>query len=432
MKARSFFSLLLCLLLVVSLALPVFAEDGENSGSDISVVDEGGENEGSGGGTPPEEVTPEEGGTPGEEEKPGEEETPGEEEKPGEEETPGDTGEGDETGATEGSGAGGHQHTWVLVAVQQNATCETEGSRRVRCVSCGETATQVIGKRNHTYDNACDPDCNVCHAIRQVTHTPKKEWSNDASGHWHVCSVCGSKIDEAAHSPGPEATMERDQTCLTCGYVIKKALDHTHQFETKFSSDETGHWYGCEKCSEQKDFEEHVYDNACDPDCNICGYLRKDAHSYKNSYQQDEKNHWRVCSICGEEEKHAAHVPGDPATEEQAQSCKVCGRELVPALTHVHLAEEWTYDEHTHQGICACGQEMEQGPHAWGTGAENPDGTRTITCMQCGAEKPEEAAGGAEAGDSGRLVVGIAAAVCAVGAAAALAVVLIKQSRYTG
>lgn len=455
MKFRTLLSLLLCLILVTSLTLPVFAEGTalqEGSISAFAEDSEGGTGDsgGTGSGNTGSGGTGDTGGNTG---SGGTGDTGGNTGSGGTGDTGGNTGSGDtgdtgsdtgntggdtgdtggtegggETGGTGGEGAKQHEHVWVLVRILEEATCENAGRMRVRCASCGEIGEQVIGKRNHTYDNACDPDCNVCHATRKVAHSPSGTWSGDAENHWHACTVCGGKVGEAAHSPGPEATMEREQVCLICGYVIQKALDHIHQFETNLSYDETGHWYSCEQCDEQKDFQEHVYDDACDPDCNICGYLREDAHSYEKRFQSDEKNHWKVCTLCGEESEHTAHVPGNPATEEHAQVCEVCGREIAPQLNHVHEVVEWTYDGQTHEGKCACGEIVEQGPHSWGAGTKNPDGTRTVTCIQCGAEKLDTA--GMEEQSSGMMAIGIAALVCAVGAAAALAVVLIRQSKY--
>ena len=54
-------------------------------------------------------------------------------------------------------------------------------------------------------------------------HSLSTEWSKDAGGHWHECSVCHYKKDSAAHTPGAAATSTTPQTCTECGYVIKAA-----------------------------------------------------------------------------------------------------------------------------------------------------------------------------------------------------------------
>lgn len=295
------------------------------------------------------------------------------------------------------------------------------------CEGCGETKKETLSKRSHKYDNACDPDCNVCGATRDASHKPGKAWSKNASGHWHVCSVCGENVEMGDHYPGPAATEDKDQICLTCGYVMTRALGHVHKYETEYTSDETGHWYACTGCNEKKDFQEHVFDNACDPDCNICGYETKNAHDYGDTLQYDAEAHWGVCVLCGQEGEHFAHVPGDEATEDKSQICVVCGMELAPPLNHTHQGENWVSNEDSHQYLCSCGKVMEEGPHTWDAGRENPDGTMTYTCTQCAAQRTEGEPKAAEAEFPWILVIGVAALVCAVGAAVSLIVILAKK-----
>ena len=45
--------------------------------------------------------------------------------------------------------------------------------------------------------------------------------------HWHECSVCSEKKDEAAHIPGAEATAATAQICTECDYVIAPAIGVT-------------------------------------------------------------------------------------------------------------------------------------------------------------------------------------------------------------
>lgn len=402
MKVRTLFSLLLCLLLVVSLTLPALAEEdtGESKPSEST----------------PAESTPTE--SKPDESKPTEstptESTPGES-KP------------DESKPTEATKPTEHEHVWEVVEVVRDATCSKEGIRKVKCKTCGAAEEHTIPMLAHTYDNACDPECNVCGATRDASHKPGATWSRNAGGHWHVCTVCGEKVDVADHYPGPAATEDKDQICMTCGYVMTKALGHVHKYKSEYSSDATGHWYACEGCNERKDFAAHVFENPCEPVCKICGYVSEAAHAYGDTFQYDEEYHWNVCTLCGMESDHIAHVPGDPATEDTPQLCTVCGKELAPPLNHTHQGEEWTYDEENHQFLCSCGMVVEEGPHTWDEGAENPDGTVTFTCTKCAYQKVEGEPKAAEAEFPWILVLGGAALVCAVGAAVALIVVLIKK-----
>lgn len=83
--------------------------------------------------------------------------------------------------------------------------------------------------------------------------------------------------------------------------MLTSKLQHTHTFETEYESDETGHWYACTGCEEQGNFEAHVFDNPCDPDCNICGYITDTAHTADAQWSTDESGHWHICAVCGAE-----------------------------------------------------------------------------------------------------------------------------------
>ena len=51
----------------------------------------------------------------------------------------------------------------------------------------------------HSYDNACDPSCNLCGETRDASHNWGNIQSND-SQHWYTCSKCGSEKDRADHA----------------------------------------------------------------------------------------------------------------------------------------------------------------------------------------------------------------------------------------
>ena len=64
------------------------------------------------------------------------------------------------------------------------------------CNVCGATRTV----EPHVYDNACDTDCNVCGSTRKITHDHADTLTAGATTHYYLCSVCGDKKDEAAHT----------------------------------------------------------------------------------------------------------------------------------------------------------------------------------------------------------------------------------------
>jgi len=223
-------------------------------------------------------------------------------------------------------------HNWIG-KVTKAATCKEEGVKTFTCTACKATKTETIAKlTTHTYDHACDTDCNVCGVTRTTTHNYKTSWSKDKTNHWHECSVCKDKKDQAAHTPGAEATETTAQTCTTCGYVIKSALGHKHSYATTWTTDANGHWYACSGCEEKGSYAEHDFENACDKDCSICGYTRETSHNYPEDWNSDKNNHWHGCTGCGLKQDEAAHEPGAEATETTAQTCTICGYEIAPAL----------------------------------------------------------------------------------------------------
>lgn len=245
-------------------------------------------------------------------------------------------------------------HTWDDGKVTKPANCKEPGSKLYTCTACNATKPEEIPQSTtHTYTNDCDPDCNVCGLTRTITHKYSTKWSKDQNGHWHACTVCKLKKDEAAHTPGPEATESSAQTCTTCGYVIKAALGHKHNYATTWTTDEQGHWHACSGCDEKGDYVAHDFENACDPDCSICKYQRDVGHSFTDTWEADGEKHWHACSGCGLKQDEAVHTPGPEATETVAQTCTVCGYELAPALgggTEPTEAEKPAQEQNTDTG----------------------------------------------------------------------------------
>jgi len=224
-------------------------------------------------------------------------------------------------------------HTWNSGNVTKKATCKEAGIKTYTCTACNATKTESIAKlTTHVYDHACDTDCNVCGETRTTTHNYKTSWSKDKTNHWHECSVCKDKKDAAAHTPGAEATETTAQTCTTCGYVIKAALGHKHNYATTWATDGEGHWYTCAGCEEKGSYAKHDFENACDKDCSICGYTRQTEHKFAEIWAADTNNHWHACSGCGLKQDETAHEPGAEATATNAQTCTICGYEITPAL----------------------------------------------------------------------------------------------------
>ena len=271
-------------------------------------------------------------------------------------------------------------HAWNVGAVTKQPSCKESGIRTYTCTVCGGTKTENIDKlTTHTYDNACDTTCNICGSTRTVPHQYSSVWTTSKTEHWHECNLCGDKKDLSTHTPGATATEHTAQTCTQCGYIIQAALGHIHNYSNTPSYNREGHWYACVGCSEQKDYAAHVYNNSCDTDCNVCGYVRTITHSYATAWTYDANNHWHACAVCGAKAEETAHVPGAAATETTSQNCVVCGFEMVPAVGHTHtFGEYWLSDSESHWKACPCGEKAELAKHSWESGF----------CTVCGASDP--------------------------------------------
>ena len=281
------------------------------------------------------------------------------------------------------------EHTWDAGKTTKQASCTEEGEKLFTCSVCGGTKTEPIAKAKHKYDNSCDPTCNVCGGERKTSHKYSDKYTSDETGHWYQCTVCKDKKDVAAHTPGAEPTEQTSQNCTVCGFIIKPALGHTHDYQLEWSADATNHWHACNGCDNQHELAEHSYDNSCDKDCNVCGYERETEHIYYENYLSSEEGHWHECRVCGyrmETEQHTPNANGQ---------CSRCGFKSQTS-DHTHSFEgPWDWDVTGHWQTCHCGHNGDTEPHSWDDGrvAKKPtdteDGARTYKCTVCGAEKSE-------------------------------------------
>lgn len=94
--------------------------------------------------------------------------------------------------------------------------------------------------------------------------------------------------------------------------VLPIALSHRHAFSEEWTYDGENHWRVCtdKNCDEVSDKAAHVYDNACDIDCNVCGATRAStvSHTFGAWTVQTPADYGvnrvekRVCSECSHEE----------------------------------------------------------------------------------------------------------------------------------
>lgn len=283
-------------------------------------------------------------------------------------------------------------HNWDDGAGNPAPTCTAPGKIDYTCLTCGATKTQNADPIGHAWDNDCDSTCNRgCGEERDASHSYNSVLTSNADGHWYECSNCGkSKPGSwAEHVPGAEATETTAQVCTECNYEIKPAISHVHVMEKEWTTDATHHWHRCEKknpsCYYVADKAKHDYDNDCDVSCNTCGYIREAPHKYKPEWQGNAEGHWQICADCNAKSQIFEHVPGPEATMDTPQTCKECNFVIKMELSHVHnYGDTWYSDDESHWQSCVdCPESTPIEPHEWDEGVELADGKMQYTCSVC-------------------------------------------------
>ena len=262
------------------------------------------------------------------------------------------------------------------------------------CDVCGWKMSDHTGGTATCKDKAT---CTICGQQygSLAAHNYKTEWSTDETNHWHECSVCGDKKDEAAHIPGAAATETTPQTCTICGYVIKAALGHTHNFNQKNTSET--YLKSAATCTKKA-----VYYYSC-----TCGEKGTEtfesgelaAHAYKTTWSNDNASHWHSCYVCGDKKDEEVHIDknkdhncdvcdkkmtdhtGGTATCKDRATCSICGEKYGSLAGHVYKTI-WSYDETNHWHECSvCGSKKDEEAHIPG---EEATETTHQTCTVCG------------------------------------------------
>ena len=221
-------------------------------------------------------------------------------------------------------------------------------------------------------------------------HAYGSDWKYDSTNHWHECSRCHDKKDEAAHSASEwiidtaateTAEGAKHKECTVCKKVLETATipatgsSHTHSYGTDWKYDDTNHWHECE-CGDKADIAAHsasewIIDTAATEtaegakhkECTVCKKVLETAtipatgsshtHSYGTDWKYDDTNHWHECQ-CGDKADIAAHSASewiiDTAATETAEGakhkeCTVCKKVLETATIPA------TGSTHTHSGV---------------------------------------------------------------------------------
>ena len=152
------------------------------------------------------------------------------------------------------------------------------------CLLCGANASTVNGVIQHDYD----PDV----------------WQSELNSHFHVCSQCGIKLNEAVHFT---YCNDVPNECSVCRSTLISTEDNpiniVHVGRDKKVFDSTGHWYICTACNELvRAIEEH---------------------KFGSWHYQDQQIHHRRCNVCG------YRIAEDHNLSEDGSECLICGSSLV-------------------------------------------------------------------------------------------------------
>ena len=166
-------------------------------------------------------------------------------------------------------------------------------------------------------------------------HAHGSDWKYDSTNHWHECSRCHDKKDEAAHDYGS------DNVCDTCGYY--KTVPHTHNLTLVAAKAATcttagnSAYYTCDGCD--KWFEDATGSVEITDKTSV--KIPAPGHTSGTEWKSDDTNHWHECTVAGcgviIESTKSAHTAGEwivdtPATATTAgtkhKECTVCHRVL--------------------------------------------------------------------------------------------------------
>ena len=277
-----------------------------------------------------------------------------------------------------------------------------------KCDTCGKVLTEcadankdhncdICGKKltDHTGGKATCKEKATCSICGQkygnlADHTYKTTWSSDSANHWHECSVCGSKKDEAAHTPGAAATETTAQVCTVCNYVITPALGHTHSFTKRVDE---RYLKSKATCTAKA-----VYYYSCS--CGAIGnstfeYGELAEHTAMYFWSNDRTGHWHECSTCGKKLDLSVHIPNRAsATETEPVVCTVCGYLIEAAHGHIHnITGYWEKDEENHWHSCTgCDLRFDLENHVFTLVADKRNAGSSVIfgheeCVTCGLKK---------------------------------------------
>ena len=215
-----------------------------------------------------------------------------------------------------------HTHNLTLVAAKA-ATCTTAGnSAYYTCDGCDKWFADATGLVEITDKTSVK--------IPAPGHTAGTEWKSDDTNHWHECSRCHDKKDEAAHDYGS------DNVCDTCGYY--KTVPHTHNLTLVAAKAATcteggkEAYYKCEGCGK---FYEDVLGTKEITDLASWGNIAKIAHTTKQTVTKATPTAngkiVNYCSVC-KKTLSTTVIPKASSIKLKATSLTYNGKVITPKV----------------------------------------------------------------------------------------------------
>jgi len=266
-----------------------------------------------------------------------------------------------------------HDYDWVI---DKEENCGVDGYKHEECSICHNKQkenTVILATGNHTYDNICDTDCNVCGNIREVTHDYEwvidKEENCGVDGYKHEeCSLCHNKQNENTvieadgnHSYDNDCdtncnvcneireithdyewVIDKKENCGVDGYKHEECnICHSKQNENTVISATENHKYdndcdkNCNVCNLDRTVSDHIYTNKCDTACNVCGIKRTITHTYKTTTAKATitKNGSIIkkCTVCGKVASNTT-IKYPKTIKLSATSCTYNGKVRTPSF----------------------------------------------------------------------------------------------------
>ena len=319
------------------------------------------------------------------------------------------------------------------------ADCTNPGNKAYYKCECGnlyedagalvptDASKVTIAALGHNWNSAtctAPKTCDRCHITEgaALDHNWATEWSRNETKHWHDCSRCDAKNDEADHTPDRAEATETDPIkCTVCDYVITPATGHvcaSHLTKVEAKPADCINpgnkaYYKCEcgKFFEDADALTEIIDHGS-------VVIPALDHAWADEWSSDATNHWHACTRCDAKTDEAAHTPDrTEATETDPIKCTVCDYVITPATGHVcanHLTKvEAKPADCTNPGNkmyykCECGKFFEDADalteiidhesvvipaldHAWADTWSKDGHNHWHACTRCDAKTDEAA-----------------------------------------